>query len=133
MTKAISQTASPEFYSAVNALVNYRKKNRDPSDGQYPSYGQYGLQLVFKCFASSRKPVKRQDLVAVGIAAGYTKAAVSGAICVAKKHGHLKSVKCHGQPVYYQVTPDFMNSSFRIYKRASRRSRRAGKFYAPII
>lgn len=116
----------PEFDLAVKMLIKYRETYGAPS------YGQYGLQLVCSCFTDPDRPVTRQQLVAVGLAAGYTESTVSGAICLAKRHGHLKSVKCHKQPVSYRVKADFINSSFRIYKRASRRSRRAGKFYTSI-
>lgn len=114
---------SPEFTKAVNKLTDYRSRYGNPC------YGQYGLQLVFRCFKGSQEPVTRKTLVAIGVAAGYSESTISGAICVAKSHGHLRSIKHPKQLVYYQPTTAFMKASYRIYVRSPRGS---SQFYIAI-
>lgn len=114
---------SPEFTKAVKELKDYRVRYGNPC------YGQYGLQLVFRCFKGSQGAVTRQKLIAIGAAAGYTESTISGAICLAKRHGHLRSIKLGKKAVYYQPKTAFMKASFRAYRKAPKGS---GQFYVPI-
>lgn len=113
----------PGFNLAVQKLTAYRASHVSTC------YGQYGLQLVFRCFKGSQGLVTRQTLIAIGVAAGYSESTISGAICVAKRHGHLIAIKHPKQLVYYQPTTAFMKASFRIYGRAPRGS---SQFYIGI-
>ncbi|QCZ42426.1 hypothetical protein UCCLBBS124_0066 [Levilactobacillus brevis] len=113
----------PGFNLAVQKLTAYRASHVNTC------YGQYGLQLVFRCLKGSQGPVTRQTIIAIGVAAGYSESTISGAICVAKRHGHLRSIKQSKQLVYYQPSTAFMKASYRIYVRSPRGS---SQFYIAI-